>query len=264
METLEAIVLGAVQGLTEFLPVSSSGHLQLAKELMGVELEENLTFDVTLHAATVLSTIVVLWSEVWWLIRGVFSRGMNDEKRYFVKLVISMIPIGIVGMLFMEQIDALLASDYIMVVVGAMLLLTSVLLSFAYYARPREKESISYRDAFIIGLSQAVASMPGLSRSGTTIATGLLLGNKKSAVATFSFLMVLAPIIGQTLLDLMDGGLSATSIGTVPLIAGFVTAFVVGCLACRFMINIVKRGKLVWFALYCAIVGIVAIVSYFV
>lgn len=264
METLEAIILGAVQGLTEFLPVSSSGHLQLAKELMGVELEENLTFDVTLHAATVLSTIVVLWSEVWWLIRGVFSRGMNDEKRYFVKLVISMIPIGIVGMLFMEQIDALLAADYIMVVVGAMLLLTSVLLSFAYYARPREKESISYRDAFIIGLSQAVASMPGLSRSGTTIATGLLLGNKKSAVATFSFLMVLAPIIGQTLLDLMDGGLSATSIGTVPLIAGFVTAFVVGCLACRFMINIVKRGKLVWFALYCAIVGIVAIVSYFV
>lgn len=264
METLEAIVLGAVQGLTEFLPVSSSGHLQLAKELMGVELEENLTFDVTLHAATVLSTIVVLWSEVWWLIRGVFSRGMNDEKRYFVKLVISMIPIGIVGMLFMEQIDALLAADYIMVVVGAMLLLTSVLLSFAYYARPREKESISYRDAFIIGLSQAVASMPGLSRSGTTIATGLLLGNKKSAVATFSFLMVLAPIIGQTLLDLMDGGLSATSIGTVPLIAGFVTSFVVGCLACRFMINIVKRGKLVWFALYCAIVGVVAIVSYFV
>lgn len=264
METLEAIILGAVQGLTEFLPVSSSGHLQLAKELMGVELEENLTFDVTLHAATVLSTIVVLWSEVWWLIRGVFSRGMNDEKRYFVKLVISMIPIGIVGMLFMEQIDALLAADYIMVVVGAMLLLTSVLLSFAYYARPREKESISYRDAFIIGLSQAVASMPGLSRSGTTIATGLLLGNKKSAVATFSFLMVLAPIIGQTLLDLMDGGLSATSIGTVPLIAGFVTSFVVGCLACRFMINIVKRGKLVWFALYCAIVGVVAIVSYFV
>lgn len=264
METLEAIILGAVQGLTEFLPVSSSGHLQLAKELMGVELEENLTFDVTLHAATVLSTIVVLWSEVWWLIRGVFSRGMNDEKRYFVKLVISMIPIGIVGMLFMEQIDALLAADYIMVVVGAMLLLTSVLLSFAYYARPREKESISYRDAFIIGLSQAVASMPGLSRSGTTIATGLLLGNKKSAVATFSFLMVLAPIIGQTLLDLMDGGLSATSIGTVPLIAGFVTSFVVGCVACRFMINIVKRGKLVWFALYCAIVGVVAIVSYFV
>lgn len=264
METLEAIILGAVQGLTEFLPVSSSGHLQLAKELMGVELEENLTFDVTLHAATVLSTIVVLWSEVWWLIRGVFSRGMNDEKRYFVKLVISMIPIGIVGMLFMEQIDALLAADYIMVVVGAMLLLTSMLLSFAYYARPREKESISYRDAFIIGLSQAVASMPGLSRSGTTIATGLLLGNKKSAVATFSFLMVLAPIIGQTLLDLMDGGLSATSIGTVPLIAGFVTSFVVGCLACRFMINIVKRGKLVWFAIYCAIVGVVAIVSYFV
>ena len=264
MTIFESIILGAVQGLTEFLPVSSSGHLQIAKALLGVEIEENLAFDVTLHAATVLSTIVILWPEVKRLLVGLFSHHFNEEQAYVLKLILSMIPIGIVGMLFMEQIDALLASDYIMVVVGAMLLLTSVLLSFAYYARPREKESISYRDAFIIGLSQAVASMPGLSRSGTTIATGLLLGNKKSAVATFSFLMVLAPIIGQTLLDLMDGGLSATSIGTVPLIAGFVTSFVVGCLACRFMINIVKRGKLVWFALYCAIVGVVAIVSYFV
>ena len=149
-----------------------------------------------------------------------------------------------------------------MVVVGAMLLLTSLLLSFAYYARPREKETISYRDAFIIGLSQAVASMPGLSRSGTTIATGLLLGNKKAAVATFSFLMVLAPIIGQSLLDILDGGFTATNIGLIPLAAGFLTAFVVGALACRFMISIVKRGKLIWFAIYCAIVGLLAIGSY--
>lgn len=262
METIEAIILGAVQGLTEFLPVSSSGHLQLAKALLGVEIEENLTFDVMLHAATVLSTIVVLWAEIWGLVKGLFTRGMNDEKALIIKLIISMIPIGIVGLMFREQIDAMLGSDYIMAVVGGMLLLTAALLSFAYYARPRQKQVISYGDAFVIGLSQAVASMPGLSRSGTTIATGLLLGNNKAAVATFSFLMVLAPIIGQTLLDVVDGGMTLTGIGVGPLVAGFITSFVVGCLACRFMIDIVKRGKLIWFAVYCAIVGCVAIGSY--
>ena len=262
MGVLEAIILGIVQGLTEFLPVSSSGHLQLAKELLGVEIENNLTFDVMLHAATVLSTIVVLWGEVWWLIKGLFSRGMNDEKSYFLKLVVSMIPVGVVGFLLRDKIDAMLASQYIMVVVGAMLLLTSALLSFAYYARPRERATISMRDAFIIGLSQAVATMPGLSRSGTTIATGLLLGNDKSAVATFSFLMVLAPILGQTLLDVVDGGFVVTGISVEALVAGFVAAFVVGCLACRFMIGVVKRGKLIWFALYCALVGLVAIGTY--
>lgn len=262
MGVLEAIILGVVQGLTEFLPVSSSGHLQLAKELLGVEIENNLTFDVMLHAATVLSTIVVLWGEVWWLIKGLFSRGMNDEKSYFLKLVVSMIPVGVVGFLLRDKIDAMLASQYIMVVVGAMLLLTSALLSFAYYARPRERATISMRDAFIIGLGQAVATMPGLSRSGTTIATGLLLGNDKSAVATFSFLMVLAPILGQTLLDVVDGGFVVTGISVEALVAGFVAAFVVGCLACRFMIGVVKRGKLIWFALYCAVVGLVAIGTY--
>lgn len=262
MGVLEAIILGIVQGLTEFLPVSSSGHLQLAKELLGVEIENNLTFDVMLHAATVLSTIVVLWGEVWWLIKGLFSRGMNDEKSYFLKLVVSMIPVGVVGFLLRDKIDAMLASQYIMVVVGAMLLLTSALLSFAYYARPRERATISMRDAFIIGLSQAVATMPGLSRSGTTIATGLLLGNDKSSVATFSFLMVLAPILGQTLLDVVDGGFVVTGISVEALVAGFVAAFVVGCLACRFMIGVVKRGKLIWFALYCAVVGLVAIGTY--
>ncbi len=262
MGVLEAIILGIVQGLTEFLPVSSSGHLQLAKELLGVELENNLTFDVMLHAATVLSTIVVLWGEVWWLVKGLFARGMNDEKRYFLKLVISMIPVGIVGFLLRDKMDAMLASQYIMVIVGAMLLLTAALLSFAYYARPRQRDTISYRDAFIIGLSQAVATMPGLSRSGTTIATGLLLGNQKSAVATFSFLMVLAPILGQTLLDVVDGGFAITGISVEALVAGFVAAFVVGCLACRFMIGVVKRGKLIWFAAYCAIVGVIAIGTY--
>ena len=262
MDTLQAILLGIVQGITEFLPVSSSGHLQIAKELLGVELEENLTFDVALHAATVLSTIVVLWSEVWRLLKGLFSRRFNAEQAYVLKLVLSMIPIGFVGFLFKERINALLDAPYILVIVGAMLLLTAALLAFAYYAKPRQKETISYRDAFIIGLAQACAAMPGLSRSGTTIATGLLLGNKKAAVAQFSFLMVLAPILGETFLELMKGNLGAQAIGSAPLAAGFVAAFVVGCLACKFMIEIVKRGKLVWFALYCAAAGTVSILSY--
>ena len=179
METIQAIILGIVQGLTEFLPVSSSGHLQLAKELLGVDPE-----------------------------------------------------------------------------VGG--------LTFAYYAKPRHKATISYRDAFIIGLAQAVATLPGLSRSGTTIATGLILGNRKESVAQFSFLMVLAPILGKMVLDLMSGELAAQSIGTAPLLAGFAAAFVVGCLACKFMINIVKRGKLNWFAIYCTLVGGLAIIRYFV
>ena len=264
MEIFESIILGAVQGLTEFLPVSSSGHLQLAKALLGVELEENLTFDIALHAATVLSTIVVLWSEIWWLVKGLFARGMNEEKSYFLKLVLSMIPIGIVGLMLGDYIDAILSSQYVMLVVGGMLLLTAALLTFAYYARPRLKDNISYRDAFIIGVGQAVAAMPGLSRSGTTIATGILLGNKKSVVATFSFLMVLAPIMGQALLDIVDGGFAVAGVGTAPLIAGFVTAFVVGCLACKYMINIVKKGKLIWFALYCAVVGLIAITTYII
>ena len=264
MDTLQAILLGIVQGITEFLPVSSSGHLQIAKELLGVEMEENLTFDVMLHAGTVLSTIVVLWREIWKLLKGVFSRRFNDEQAYVLKLVVSMIPIGIVGLLFVDRINDLLNAPYILVVVGVMLLLTALLLAFAYYAKPRQKETISFRDAFIIGIAQACAAMPGLSRSGTTIATGLLLGNRKAAVAQFSFLMVLAPIIGQTLLDMLDaGGLPVTGIAAGPLIAGFLASFITGCLACKFMIEIVKRGKLIWFSVYCAAAGILSIISYF-
>lgn len=261
MSIIEAIVLGIVQGLTEFLPVSSSGHLQIAKALLGVEIEENLIFDVTLHAATVLSTIVILWPEVKRLVVGVFSRHFNQEQAYVLKLILSMIPIGIVGFAFKDQLNAMLDSPYILAIVGGMLLLTAVLLSFAYYARPRQKETISYRDAFIIGLSQAVAAMPGLSRSGTTIATGILLGNKKSAVAQFSFLMVLAPILGEMFLEIISGEMVFGTIGILPLACGFISSFVVGCLACKFMIGIVNRGKLVWFAIYCAIVGVVAIAS---
>ena len=260
MTVIEAIILGAVQGLTEFLPVSSSGHLQIAKALLGVRIEENLTFDVTLHAATVLSTIFVLWPEVRRLLGGLFSRRFNEEQAYVLKIVVSMIPIGIVGLALKDSIDAMLESPHILAVVGVMLLLTAALLAFAYYARPRQKLTISYRDSFIIGLAQAVAAMPGLSRSGSTIATGLLLGNEKGAVAQFSFLMVLAPILGQMLLNVVKGEVVLGSIGAVPMACGFATAFVVGCLACRFMIGIVKRGKLIWFAAYCALAGTVSII----
>ena len=256
MDTLQAILLGIVQGITEFLPVSSSGHLQIAKELLGVELEENLTFDVVLHAATVLSTIVVLRSEVWRLLGGLFSRRFNEEQAYVLKLVVSMIPIGIVGLLLKDQLNALLEAPCILAVVGA-------LLAFAYYAKPRQKETISYRDAFVIGLAQACAAMPGLSRSGSTIATGLLLGNKKTAVAQFSFLMVLAPILGETLLEAASGELMA-GVAAGPLVAGFAASFLTGCLACRFMLEIVKRGRLIWFAAYCAAAGIVSIASYLI
>ena len=259
MGTLESIILGIVQGLTEFLPVSSSGHLQLAKEIMGVELAENLTFDVTLHTATVLSTILVLWREIWRILKGafVFSGKINEEQSYIIKLVISMIPIGIVGFCFKGYIDEFSNNIWL---VGVMLLCTAALLTFAYFAKPRKKETISYRDSLIIGIAQACATLPGLSRSGSTIATGLLLGNKKESVAQFSFLMVLAPILGEAFLDIIKGKFGG-EVEFWPLVAGFVAAFVTGALACKFMIEIVKRGKLIWFAAYCALAGVVAIVT---
>lgn len=260
MDTLQAIILGIVQGLTEFLPVSSSGHLQLANEILGTDLnpESNLTFSLTLHAATVLSTIVILWAEVWKLLKGIFSRTFTAEQAYVLKIVISMIPVGIVGLFFKDYIEAAFSS---IAVVGVMLLITAALLSFAYYAKPRQKEELSYRDAFIIGLAQAVAVLPGLSRSGSTIATGLLLGNKKESVAHFSFLMVLPPILGNALLDCLKGDFGG-GVETLPLVAGFVAAFVTGCIACKWMIDIVKRGKLIWFAIYCAVAGVVALAAY--
>ena len=257
METLDAILLGIVQGLTEFLPVSSSGHLQLAKALLGVHIEENVTFDVMLHAATVLSTVVVMWRELWRLLCGLFSRHFNEEQAYVLKILLSMVPAGIVGVLFAERIEVLFSS---LPFVGAMLLLTAALLAFAYYAKPRRKQRISYRDALLIGVAQAAATMPGLSRSGSTIATGLLLGDGKEQVAHFSFLMVIPVILGKMLLDLASGEFAALSVGALPLAAGFLAAFVSGALACKFMIEAVKRGKLVWFAVYCAVVGSIALI----
>ncbi len=263
MSWWEGLVLGLIQGLTEYLPVSSSGHLTIGAAIFGLQGEENLAFTVTVHVATVLSTIVVLWREIVWLFRDLFKFTWNAGTKYVVNILISMIPIGIVGVFFKDEVEAIFGSG--LVVVGICLLVTAVLLAFAYFAKPRQKADISMRDAFIIGLSQAVAVLPGLSRSGTTIATGLLLGNNKEKLAQFSFLMVIPPILGEALLetiDLLSGSAEAVT-NVVPasvLIIGFLAAFVSGCIACKFMIELVKRGKLIYFAVYCAIVGTLALI----
>jgi undecaprenyl-diphosphatase len=256
MHWWEALFLGLLQGLTEFLPVSSSGHLEIGKALFGVQSADNLTFTVVVHAATVCSTIVVLWREMAFLLQGSARFRWNEETQYVAKILLSMIPVGIVGFFFKDKVEALFGAG--LVVVGIGLLVTAALLLFAEYARPRPKDHISFRDAFIIGLSQACAVVPGLSRSGTTIATGLLLGNKKESVARFSFLMVLIPILGEATLDLLKGDFSeaAAGIPASALIIGFLAAFIAGCVACKWMIELVKRGKLIYFALYCALVGI--------
>lgn len=260
MNWFEALVLGLVQGLTEYLPVSSSGHLAIGSALFGIEGEDSLVFTIVVHVATVLSTLVVLWKEIDWILRGLFKFEMNAETRYVINILISMIPIGIVGVFFKDQVEQIFGSG--LLVVGCMLLITALLLSFSYFAHPRIKDRISKRDAFIIGVAQAFAVLPGLSRSGTTIATGLLLGNNKAKVAQFSFLMVIPPILGEALLDILKltkGEDVGGSIPALSLVIGFVAAFVSGCLACKWMINIVKKGKLIYFAIYCAIVGLITI-----
>ena len=260
MDWIQALILGLIQGLTEYLPVSSSGHLTIGQEILGVSGEDNLAFDVVVHVATVLSTLVVLWSEVVWIVKGFFKFQMNDEMRYVINILVSMIPVGIVGVFFKDQVEAIFGSG--LLVVGICLLVTATLLTFTYFARPRQKEKISVRDAFIIGVAQACAVLPGLSRSGSTIATGLLLGNKKERLAQFSFIMVIPPILGEAFLNVVkatQGEEIFATIGTVPLVVGFVSAFLSGCVACKWMINIVKRGKLIYFGIYCAIVGLIAI-----
>lgn len=261
MSTIEALVLGLLQGFTEYLPVSSSGHLAIGSYLFGIEGEENLAFTVAVHVATVLSTFVILWSEIAWIVKGVFKFEMNDEMKYFFNILVSMIPVGVVGVFFKDTVEEIFGSG--LLIVGIMLLVTAALLTFSYYAKPRQREKIGLLDAFVIGLAQAAAVMPGLSRSGSTIATGLLLGNKKEKLAQFSFLMVIPPILGEALLDVLKavkGEEAFGGIDTLPLVVGFLAAFVSGCLACKWMINIVKKGKLVYFGVYCAIVGIITII----
>lgn len=264
MEWFEALILGIIQGLTEYLPVSSSGHLAIGQALFGLnDGADNLAFTVLLHIATVLSTVVILWKEIVWIFADIFKFKWNEGMKYAVNIVVSMIPVAVVGLFFKDKVEEVFGSG--LLVVGICLLVTAGLLAFSYWARPRQRENISPLHAFIIGIAQAIAVLPGLSRSGSTIATGLLLGNKKERLAQFSFLMVIPPILGEALLDLKDvadTGLTASLGGISPLAAlvGFLAAFVVGCLACKWMIDIVKRGKLIWFALYCAVVGLATII----
>ena len=273
MNELQALILGLVQGFTEYLPVSSSGHLELGKIILGPEAEAGgLTFDIVVHVATVLSTLVILWREVMWIFAGLFrfNGPMNDEQKYVLNILISMIPVGVVGLLFKDKVEALYA-DNVIVVVGWCLLVTSMLLALTHFYQPREKEKISPLHAFIIGIAQACAVLPGLSRSGSTIATGLLLGNSRKNLAQFSFLMVIPPILGEALLDfkhifapsaeyLAEHSAEATAVvPTSSLIVGFIAAFISGCIACKWMISLVKKCKLIYFAIYCAIVGAIAL-----
>lgn len=263
MDAFQALILGLIQGLTEYLPVSSSGHLTIASALFGLEGADNLAFTVAVHVATVLSTLVIFWKQIVWIFRDLFRFQWNEGTRYALLIVVSMIPVGVVGVFFKDYVEEIFGSGTL--IVGWMLLLTAALLAFSYFYRPRQKEKISVKDAFIIGLAQACAVTPGLSRSGSTIATGLLLGDKKEKLAQFSFLMVIPPILGEALLDVIKiskDGVSSV-MGAIPvgsLLIGFVTAFVFGCIACRWMVDIVKKGKLIYFAAYCAVVGVLVIV----
>ncbi len=255
MEWFEALILGLIQGLTEFLPVSSSGHLEIGKALFGITGEENLYFTIVVHGATVLSTIVVLWQEIRRLITGSLKFTYNEETKMVLKILISMIPVGIVGVFFKEDIKQFFNGDN-MPFVGSMLLATATLLAFAHVFKGRSRK-ITYNNAFVIGIAQAFAVLPGISRSGATISTGLLLGNKREDVAKFSFLMVLLPIIGENILNMISGELTGSSgMDSLPLVIGFIAAFSSGYLACRWMLHIVKRGKLIWFAMYCALIGV--------
>lgn len=264
MSWWEALLLGIIQGLTEFLPVSSSGHLEIGQALLGTGGGENLTFAIVVHTATVLSTLVILWNEVTQLFKGTFTTiKWNEEKNYVSKILVSMIPVFIVGMFFKEKVESFFGSGLLLV--GICLCITATLLYFSEWLSKRRAglgHEVGYRDAIIIGLAQAVAVLPGLSRSGTTIATGLLCGVKKDSVTKFSFLMVLVPILGEAFLELIDllSGEVISNLGVLPMLVGFVAAFVSGCFACKFMINIVRQQKLIYFAIYCLCAGIFAII----
>lgn len=272
MEWLDALILGLVQGLAEYLPISSSGHLEIFREILNIDIpkDEILQFDIIVHAATVCSTIVILWPMFRRLVQAFFTFRRGYDFDYVCKILLSCIPIGIVGVFFKDYVEEFFGDG--LTVVGICLIITALLLAFAHYSdrlasgvlkRPNAGRNISWWDAVIIGCSQAIAVLPGLSRSGTTIATGILIGDKREEVAQFSFLMVILPILGEALLDtkdmLTEPAASQAETSWSVLLIGFVTAFVVGCAACKWMLNLVKKGKLIWFSLYCVAMGIICL-----
>ncbi len=260
MNWLDALILGIIQGLTEFLPVSSSGHIELGKAVLGVEIKDSLTFTVVVHAATVLSTLVVFWKDIANIIGKSLKFKWNPETQYLAKILFSAVPVVIAGVLFETQIEEFFTGRLILV--GSMLLITATLLTFTYFAKSGN-ENIGFKDAFIIGIAQMLAVMPGISRSGATISTALLLRKGKEEAARFSFLMVLVPILGKVFLDVITGEMGNEQTEILPLIIGFFGAFLSGLLACKLMIAIVKRSKLVYFAIYCLIIGVVTIIVSF-
>ena len=289
MDWLDALILGIVQGLAEYLPVSSSGHIEIFREILGLELpgEEALQLNVVLHVATVLSTLVVLWREFVPLCTSFFTLRNDANSRYVWKILLSCIPVGIVGVLFKEQVEQFFGvsegGGNNLTLIGICLCITAMLLAFAYLMGRRSSagthsrgrapmlkgdtgatpgRNITWYDALIIGSSQAIAVLPGLSRSGTTIATGIIIGDRREQVAQFSFFMVVIPILGEALLDfkkMLEAPAGENALGWLPLLVGFLAAFIVGCLACKWMLAIVNKGKLIWFSLYCVIVGIICI-----
>ena len=258
MDIIDAIILGIIQGLTEFLPVSSSGHLELGKAILGDDSlpQESLLFTVVLHFATALSTIVVFRKDVLDIFKGLLKFTWNDETKFSLKIIISMIPAALIGLFFEKELEQLFGGNIILV--GFMLIITALLLYLAGKAKNTEKP-VSYSNAFVIGISQAIAMLPGISRSGATISTSVLLGNDKSRAARFSFLMVVPLILGKIAKDIFSGDLSYESAQMKTLSIGFVAAFISGIIACTWMIKIVKKSKLSYFAIYCFIVGIIAI-----
>ncbi len=256
MNLIEAIVLGLIQGLSEFLPVSSSGHLELGKYLFGIDHEANFYFSIAVHGATVLSTVFVLWKEISDLFKGLFKFRLNEETRYVIKLIISMIPVGITGLFMQDVAEKFFAGN--MISLGIQFIISALFLGLAMFIKPKER-TMTYLDSFIIGIAQALSVLPAISRSGATIATGMMLGNKKSEIAKFSFLMVLVPIIGANILEMTSGDFTKEGTSFLVIAVGFIVAFVSGYLACKWMINIVKKGNLKWFAIYCILIGIYSI-----
>lgn len=256
MSLTEAIILGIIQGLTEFLPVSSSGHLEIGKFLFGIDPEKNLYYTIAVHGATVLSTIVVFRREIAALLSGLFRFKMNDETSYILKLIVSMIPVGITGVFFRDSVEQLFSGS--MLFIGLMLLVTALLLASGHFLKRKERK-INYPDAFIIGIAQAFAVIPGISRSGATISTGMMLGNRKDELARFSFLMVLIPVIGANLLEMTSGEIASGDTSIFVILSGALAAFVSGLIACRWMVSLVRNSKMIWFSLYCAILGLIAI-----
>lgn len=273
MEWIDALILGIVQGLAEYLPISSSGHLEIFREILGIDIPSDkiLQFDIILHAATVCSTIVVLWPMFSKLLVSFLGFKRNADFWMVWKIVLSCVPIAVVGLFLKDYVEGFFGGSLLLV--GICLIVTAALLAFAHYTDrtpqgamiPAEKgREISWSDALIIGCAQALAVLPGLSRSGTTIATGIMLGDKRSKVAYFSFLMVIIPILGEALLDLKELVITPSQqgddgVGVIALLIGFFSSFLVGCCACKWMIDLVKKGKLVWFSIYCVIMGIICI-----